>query len=484
MRIDTEHDAGLIKNTGLRREYLKFLRRKRACPEHDGKWYHLDKPNNAIILNYKPIATLKKFHFADTKFRAMGGGFGDGKTLALCQEAILLAMEYPNSLGLIGRATYPELRDTTRKMFLDVCPKPLIENFNKTENHLWLRNGSEIIFRALTAISEEDKSKFKNINLGWFAVDQAEEIEEEIFDLLRGRLRQKEGPRRAFIAFNSEGHNWIWEKWVKYPKKEYRLFMAHSFENPYLPEDYLWDLIVNNPEEWTMRYVMGSFDVFKGKIFKDFDMDTHVIDEFEPPANWTRYRSIDWGYRHPTACLWAAISPENDIYIYGGTSQSELSPQAQAAMIRSSKFSIHRNEDSDQIEPYNFVWTTIDPATNKRDPNTGETIKEMFDMAGVPTVDANNDVPAGIAKLAQLFRGEGRKIKICRNCVDLIDEIMNYKWIMTKGTQGKEKPKKDKDDSVDALRYLVMSDPTFYDPTKEYQDDVAEHYWRDPDTGY
>ena len=50
------------------------------------------------------------------------------------------------------------------------------------------KNGSKIIFRALTKLNEEDTSKFKNMNLGFFAMDQAESIEEEVWEMLGARL--------------------------------------------------------------------------------------------------------------------------------------------------------------------------------------------------------------------------------------------------------------------------------------------------------
>lgn len=479
-------DISYIQSENLRKLYAQFLRRKAHCKPHDGTWWKLDKDKNAILMNYRPLKTARKFHYSGAKNRAFGGGYGDGKSLAICQESIILAHEYPGCVGLIGCATYPQLRDTTRKTFLDVCPPELIAKFNKTENNLYFHNGSEIRFRALTAMSEEDLVKFKNMNIGFVVFDQAESVDEEIFELCCDRLRQVNSPRCSIIAFNMEGHNWIWKKWVKEVQegrrdpKEFELFVAKSIENPYLPEDYVFHLLADYPEEWVERFVLGSFSTFKGKIFKDFDEDKDVVEEFEPPMGWTRYRSIDWGMLNPCGVLWCAVDEQGTRWYYGESYEKGVTVPGQAAIIRSSRYNMYRDEGG-RINPYSFLWTTIDPTTNRPDAATGTTIKQMFDENGVYTSDANNDVNAGIEKIAQGLRAG--KIKIMRNCLNLIDEISNYRWQHKRDT-GSEKPQKVRDHLVDAMRYLEMSDPVYRNPIEDYSDEETEAYFTNPATGY
>jgi PBSX family phage terminase large subunit len=483
-----------IKSPRLKKLYRQFLRRKAHCPEHSGKWWRLDKRSNSVILNYRPLRIARSFHLSDAKHRAFGGGYGDGKSLALCQEALTLCFEYPGCLGLIGCATYPQLKDATLATFNEICPPELIAKRVKTPvPDIWFKNGSHIMFRALStkAMSEDDKSKFKNMNLGFFAMDQAEGIEEEVYELLSGRLRQVCGPRRAFIVFNMEGHNWIYKCWVKEVRskkrnpRDWQLFVAKSIENPYLPKDYVFELLASNSEEWVERFVEGSFDAFKGKIFKDFSEQDHVIEEFPLPVAWTRYRSIDWGDLNPFCCLFAAVSPENDLYIYGEIYEKRVTVPVQASLIKSSNYGMYRDEHG-RTHPYNFAWTTIDPHVNTRDPTTGITLKDTYALNGVYTTNANNDVSSGIDRINSLFRGKRpfRTIKIMRNCANLIDEIQNYRY-RARTMDGKEKPQKVHDHAVDALRYLVMSDPSHDDITKQYdneEDFIAEE--ADEYTGY
>ncbi len=44
-------------------------------------------------------------------------------------------------------------------------------------------------------------------------------------------------------------------------------------------------------------YLDGDWNIFEGQVFTEFRTDKHVIEPFEIPHHWQRYRSMDWGYR-------------------------------------------------------------------------------------------------------------------------------------------------------------------------------------------
>lgn len=65
-----------------------------------------------------------------------------------------------------------------------------------------------------------------------------------------------------------------------------------------------------------MARVLGEFHETGGLVFDEFDDRYHLIDPFDIPDGWTRYRSVDHGTVNPCACLWLAVSPDGDYYIY------------------------------------------------------------------------------------------------------------------------------------------------------------------------
>ena len=77
------------------------------------------------------------------------------------------------------------------------------------------------------------------------------------------------------------------------------------------------------PEAQRKALLYGDWDSFSGQVFTEWRNDpdhyadhrgTHVIDEFEPPAWWSYYRSLDWGYRKPFSIGWWAVDNDGVAY--------------------------------------------------------------------------------------------------------------------------------------------------------------------------
>ena len=86
---------------------------------------------------------------------------------------------------------------------------------------------------------------------------------------------------------------------------------------------------------------------------------------------------------------------------------------------------------------------------------------------GVEIESANNEVNAGIEKLNGRIK-TGR-FKIFKSCKNTIDEFETYHWI-----EGRDKPEKENDHCMDALRYLVMG----LDSQSESFAGWSEESWR------
>lgn len=173
------------------------------------------------------------------RFPAFVGGWGTGKSLAGILRGMDLSEKYPGNLGVIYRHEYRDLEDSTIRDFeqytgLKATGKP---------KEVKLKNGSQILFRHL-----EDLDSIQNLNLGWFWIEQAEELDtEEIWHKLKsGRLRRKIGGEEiftsGFITANTKGSNWIKKLWKDSPGKDYMLVEATTWENEdNLPKDFIED---------------------------------------------------------------------------------------------------------------------------------------------------------------------------------------------------------------------------------------------------
>jgi len=419
----------------------------------------------SVSKNIKLNHNQAKFLKCEESVVAFFGGIGNGKTFAGILKGIARISD-PNSppqLGMIARQTYPELRDSTQRTFfelLHLCgfiPGVHYE-YKKQENRCIFSNGHEIIFRSL-----DDPAKLLSINLGWFYIDQAEEVSEEVFLTLLGRLRAVENPQ-CWITGNPLGHNWVWHRFIHDPVPGNIMFSAKTEENiDNLPKGYIESLINNYNEIWVNRYVYGSWDAFEGQIYPDFEPSIHVVPDFNPPAGWLRFIGIDHGRTNPTAVLWGAMDYDDNLWIYREHYEAGQDVDYHARAIKA-----HMREG-------NYETYLIDPSTGAGKSGDPETIGNRYRQLGIPVVGANNDVQGGIDKVTQYFK-QG-KIKITESCENLRRELINYQWEQPSASRldlnSPEKPLKKDDHSVDALRYLV-GEAVDFDRKKDERTDTQK----------
>jgi phage terminase large subunit len=446
-----------------------------------------------IAVAYDPLPKQAEFHGCNARFRAFGGGFGNGKTAAGCAEAFFLAMEYPGSVGLICRATRPELHATTQHVFFNGgggkvdtdwtgIPQELIRNFNKTQNRLEMINGSIIWFWPL-----DDPAKLTNINLGWFLIDQAEETTEEMFLMLIGRLRQRGAPRKGMILFNPNGHDWIWKRWVRDEMKNHVMVHAKTTDNPNLPRDYM-DAFEAYPDAWKKRFMEGSFEVFTDQIWPEFDEDVHVVNPFPIPPWFEVVEGIDHGRRNPTAVLWSAFDDQGNVFFVDEHYEAGRLVGHHATAINK------RREQSWGIPNY----TVIDASASQKDPNTGRSVIDEYYDYGIITLPSDRHKIARVNRVAEWLRRDPNhphpltgeyseegypRLYIFRNCVNLIEHVPQYKWKPLPPTakeDAKEEPLKKDDHDVDAMGYILMTRPRPAErpiDTKTASDQRSQKYW-------
>lgn len=201
------------------------------------------------------------------------GGFGSGKTFSGALLGLLLCFKYPGIRGLVGAQTFPLVRDTTLVAYFEHLDrlgykKGVHYDYNKAEAKLIFKNKSEVLFRYF-----EDDTKLKSLNLGFVEVEEMSDVPESTFKMLLGRLRQSGIARyRLFGHTNPEASKgWIYKTFVENPKPNYRLIIAPTTENIYLPEGFADNLKKAYDPEYYRINVLGQFgDYSKGLVVKGF----------------------------------------------------------------------------------------------------------------------------------------------------------------------------------------------------------------------
>ena len=260
-------------------------------------------PTGEVLNSWELNPSQEKFWDSKRKFVLFSGGYGCGKSLMLTLKAIDLATRYPGNYILMGRETYPELRDTLLKEFFLICPDYLIENYLKAEGRVIFPNKSEIIFRHLDTMAE---SEIRSMNLGAAFIDQAEDVSKEVFDGLRGRLRRDGVPdedRKIYLSCNP-ALTWLFGEFKQQRKPEYEVIEASTLENEKnLPRGYVEDLL-KYPESYKRQYVYGIWDMSllsEGTVFAREHIETLMLyakDPIKEKEGLKIFKEFESGHRY------------------------------------------------------------------------------------------------------------------------------------------------------------------------------------------
>lgn len=187
----------------------------------------------------------------------VSGAFRAGKTLALIIKTITQHLPIPNNRGLLGRLTYPELRDTLQKDFFKLLPEEWIKDYNKSEGNLYLKNGTEVLFRHMDTVSEFE---IRGMELGFALLSQVEELDLAIIEAISGRMSLKHVPRTQIMMDCNPALFWAYKRFKQESDPSRELIECSMLDNKEnLRQDYFADMM-KKPESWKRQFVYGVWD--------------------------------------------------------------------------------------------------------------------------------------------------------------------------------------------------------------------------------
>lgn len=409
-----------------------------------------------MIASYQPHAKEAAFHASAAKYRLLLGAWGSGKTTALIWEDLAMAFEVPGSLGVVYRATFPALRDTTKRDYLGTVPPELIAKEVKSEGREELEfiNGSRTLFRCLDDFRKLGSTQFDRI-----AVDEAWEIDEMSFMTLAfGRLRGQRGPRRMVLATNPPDEDHFLHKFfVDAASTDTDCFHLSTYDNAaHLPEGYIARL-ETMPPAWRRKYLDGKWGICSDKpgVFAaDFNEDLHVQDVSPLPAR-PIFRGWDPGFRRP-CCVWVQGDLAGNVNVlHEMLGENEPIRQFARRVLDETK----KEFPGARVEDY------IDRAANQRS-DRGPTICQILaNEFGLNPSMRVLSIARGIEGIRQLLRTQ--KLRLRPRCRWGIKGFAGGYGMDTRAGHTDE-PYKDGtyDNWFDAFRYAVM--PTLLPAASAY----------------
>ena len=231
---------------------------------------------------------------------------------------------------------------------------------------------------------------------------------------------------------------------------DWRLVSFVMDDNPALTETYKNAVRTEFTGLWYQRFVEGLWVAAEGAIYDTYDPNRHVINHDDLPHIVEHLAlGIDYGTTHPTYGILVGLGDDNRLYAIDEWAPTPGSTDHQLANDLT-QWQATRPTPS---------WTAVDPAAASFRTELWQ--RDWGREHGGHLTKADNAVNDGIRVIASLFSAD--KLRITDRCPNLIEEIPGYRWDPKATQRGEDKPVKEHDDAVDALRYAINTTYRLWD---------------------
>jgi len=394
----------------------------------------------------------------------LAGPYETGKTITALYKLHTLLSKYPKCHALMVRKTYKSLIASAVVTFehkvLPVLPRmpdsPIMAYGGERPDFYQYPNGSRLVLGGM-----DNADKFLSAEFDFIYINQLEELPLNDYELLTGRATGRAGnaPYPQVLSDCNPGppRHWIRQR------PSLKMFKSRHEDNPVLYSQA--DGTITDQGRRTMatldaltgvRYKRGRLGQWAGQegmVYEEWNEDIHLIDRFDIPDNWRRYRAIDFGYTNPFICHWWAEDEDGRLYLYREIYMTRRTVKVHAMQINA----LSGDE--------RYVATIVDHDASDR-----ATLAEN----GITTTAARKDVSLGIEKVQERLKVQGDnrpRLFIMRDSLVEVDqsraelhktietaaEIDGYVFPESKeGKSADENPVKVDDHGMDAMRYMVM----------------------------
>lgn len=394
---------------------------------------------NRVVLHPAQSEIVNDLH----RFRVVNCGRRFGKTVLAIYEMLGKASFTRDARIAYIAPTYQQARDICWSQLKKIA-SPTSKNINESRLEVSLynnfanedktRNTSSLVLRGWEAVETlrgqyfdllviDEVASMKNFWTGWNEV-------------LIPTLTDKGG--HVLFLSTPKGFNHFYDLYnMELKSPDYKSFHFTSYDNAYLDKKEIEAIRENTPDDAFAQEYLAEFKKTTGLVYPEFTREDHVIQSQDldklKEKEWAEVMcGVDFGYTNPSAIITVKRDTDNSFYV---TEEWYKTKQTTSQIIEKVK----------QISPY-----TVYP-----DPAEPDRIMEMMN-ANINVREVNKDIIAGIDRVRELFKQ--KRIKIHPSCENLIYELETYHYPDDKfGLNSNEKPVKENDHALDALRYVLFS---------------------------
>jgi len=410
-----------------------------------------------------------------------GGARGGGKSYAMLIDPLRYC-DKAHHRALLIRRSMPELRDMinhSQRLYGQAYPGA---KWREQEKEWRFPSGARIEFGYAENLT--DVLRYQGQSYTWIGIDELPQYPTpEIYNFLRSSLRSVDPDIPVYMRATGNPGNvgslWVKEMFVdpSEPNKSFdvhidtvagrksitrRFIPAKLQDNPYLmqTDDYMI-MLSSLPEVQRKQFLEGDWSAFENSAFPEFDITTHVVQPFDIPRNWLRFRTCDWGYSSAACVLWIAVDYDNNFWVYREHYTQRVTADVFARQVM-------EKEHNEYVR-----YGILDSSTWARRGDAGPSIAETMIREGCkwrPSDRSPRSRVAGKLELHKLLTKDqdtGQpKLKIFSNCTNL---VRTMPMLPVDKNNPEDVDTHAEDHAYDALRYGVMSrsvHPKSYDANR------------------
>ena len=285
---------------------------------------HLDQQN----IVFKPnVGPQTEFLASSEREVFYGGARGGGKSYAMLIDPLRYCHKEMHR-ALLLRRTMPELRDLithSQRLYSKAFPGA---KWREQEKEWRFPSGAKIEFGY--AENMTDALRYQGQSYTWIGIDELPQYPSpDIYNFLRSSLRSVDPEIPVYLRATGNPGNigslWVREMFVDpaIPNTAFdinidtpvgrkvitrRFIPAKLQDNPHLMQtDDYYAMLASLPEIQKKQFLDGDWDAFEDSAFPEFNKSLHIVEPFEVPKGWQKFRAADWGYSSPACVLWFAI---------------------------------------------------------------------------------------------------------------------------------------------------------------------------------
>ena len=306
------------------------------------------------------------------------------------------------------------------------------------------RNGVTNHFYIFGGKDESSQDLIQGITLAGVFFDEVALMPESFVNQATGRC-SVDGSKYWFNCNPDGPYHWFKLNWLDKAKEKNLLVLHFTMDDNLSLSEHIKERYRNMYSGvFFKRYILGLWAMAEGIIYDMFSEDRHVktmLEYARQLIDGGRYVSIDYGTQNATAFLlwnkgrdgkWYCIRE----YYYSGRDKGIQKTDAEYA------------EDLKKFLDGTPVKAVI------VDPSAASFIAEL-NKHGFTVIQADNAVEDGIRLVATLLNTE--RIAFSQSCKNTIMEFASYIWDPKAAERGEDKPIKQHDHAMDAVRYFCYT---------------------------